>query len=235
MEFFDKLKEFINFYKINLLGGVILVFIILISNIVMYTTVNNKISTIKVNDTKYVLDKNEEKEEEMVLKEYYSFDIKGAVNNPGVYTLEKGKRIIDAINTAGGLKENANTSVNNLSKKINDEMVIVIYTNEEVLNFTKVQEKEEQDNKECIKYNLEIKNDSCIEEDTIASEVDIKISINTANIELLMTIPGIGESKAKSIIEYREAKGLFTDVTDIMNVSGIGEALFEKIKDYITV
>ena len=201
----------------------------------MYTTVNNKISTIKVNDTKYVLDKNEEKEEEMVLKEYYSFDIKGAVNNPGVYTLEKGKRIIDAINTAGGLKENANTSVNNLSKKINDEMVIVIYTNEEVLNFTKVQEKEQQDNKEFIKYNLEIKNDSCIEEDTIASEVDIKISINTANIELLMTIPGIGESKAKSIIEYREAKGLFTDVTDIMNVSGIGEALFEKIKDYITV
>jgi competence protein ComEA len=239
MDLFDKIKEFINYYKINLLGGVILVLIMLVSNIVIYSTFNNKLSNIETNKTENILDEKEEhveqKTEEIESKEYYSFEIKGAVNNPGVYTLEKGKRIIDAINIAGGLKENANTSVNNLSKKIKDEMVIIVYTYDEVVNFSNVKEEAEQVNKECIHYNTEIKNDSCIEEDIIASEVDAKVSINTADIQLLMTIPGIGESKARSIIEYRESNGLFKDIIDIKNVSGIGEALFEKIKDYITV
>ena len=239
MEFFDKFKEFINYYKINLLGGTILILITIVSNVVIYSIFNNKLLSLETNKEKDSLQKIEEYTEpnieEVVPNEYYSFDIKGAVNNPGVYTLEKGKRVIDAINIAGGLKENANTSVNNLSRKVNDEMVIIIYTNDEVVNFLQVKAEEEQENKECIHYNTEIKNDSCIEEDVIASEVDTKVSINSANIELLMTIPGIGESKAKSIIEYRETNGLFKDIIDIKNVSGIGEALFEKIKDYITV
>jgi len=239
MELFDKIKEFINYYKMNLIGGVILIVITLGSNLILYFIVNNKLSNIETNNSKYILEEKEtfttkESEKEIQI-EYYSFDIKGAVNNPGVYSLEKGKRIIDAINIAGGLKENANTSVNNLSKMIRDEMVIVIYTNEEVLTFSQIKEKEEQINKECMDYNTEIKNDSCIEEDVIASEIDNKISINIADITLLMTIPGIGESKAKSIIEYRDANGVFKDINDIKNVSGIGEALFEKIKDYITV
>ena len=235
MDFFNKLKEFINYYKINLIGGGLLIILVVVSNVIIYTTFNNKLSNVEVNKSKNVLEQKEEHVKEMESIEYYSFDIKGAVINPGVYTLEKGKRIIDAINIAGGLIENADTSVNNLSKKISDEMVIVIYTKEDVMNFSKVQEKEEQIKKECVDYNTEINNNGCIEEDIIASEVDTKISINTADVKLLMTVPGIGESKAKSIIEYRKVNGEFKDILEIKNVSGIGDALFEKIKDYITV
>ena len=233
MEFLDKIKEFVNYYKINLIGGAILLFIVLGSNFVMYTIVESKVSNIKIDN---VVSEQEQKKEVEETLEYYSFDIKGAINSPGVYTLEKGKRIIDAINIAGGLKDNADTSVNNLSKYITDEMVIVIYTFDEVKKFNVIEETEHVNQKECIEYNEAITNDSCIEEsDIVASEVDVKISINTASIELLMTLPGIGESKAKNIIEYREEKGPFIKITDIMNVTGIGESIFEKIKDYITI
>jgi len=233
MEFLDKVKDFINYNKINLIGGLILLLIILFSNFGIYMVVNDKVSNIKV------VQENVSSKEAKVIseeKEYYKIDIKGSVNNPGVYSLEKGSRVIDAIKIAGGLKENADTSVNNLSKYIKDEMVIIIYDKNEVASFSKVEEKEMLENKECVQYNEVITNNSCITNgDVIASEVDTKISINTASVDLLMTLPGIGESKAKSIIAFREEKGLFTTIEDIMNVSGIGESVFEKIKDYITV
>ena len=103
---------------------------------------------------------------------------------------------------------------------------------------------EEQKNNEnlCINYNGVVNNDSCTnifdEKDNNENsnlEVDTKISLNTASLELLMTLPGIGESKAESIINYREKEGSFEKIEDIMNISGIGESTFEKIKDYITV
>jgi len=236
MVFLDKIKELFNYHKVNLIGGAILLIIIFVSNFGIYVIVNDKVSNIKV-DTKEIALEEEVIKEETEEKEYYKFDIKGSINKPGVYSLEKGSRVIDAINIAGGLTDNADTSVNNLSKYISDEMVIVIYTKDEVLSFSKIEEKETLENKACVEYNDVITNDSCKEEvkDIIASEVDTKISINLASIDLLMTLPGIGESKAKSIISYREENGSFTSIEDIMNVSGIGESLFEKIKNYITI
>ena len=69
----------------------------------------------------------------------------------------------------------------------------------------------------------------------VVSENNTKVNINTADINTLTTISGIGESKAKSIIEYRNTSGNFNKIEDIMNVTGIGESLFEKIKNSITV
>ena len=131
---------------------------------------------------------------------------------------------------AGGLTYNANTSLINLAKKTFDEMVIVIYTNEDLIDSSKEKVcSQEQD--ACV-----TKNDSKIEkEEDNTSTVSGKININKSNQDEIQTIPGIGESKAKSIIDYREKNGEFKTIEDIKNVSGIGDSLFEKIKEYIEV
>ncbi len=172
-------------------------------------------------------------------------DVKGAVNAPGVYELDDGKRVIDAINLAGGLTDVADTINLNLSKKLKDEMFIIVYTKDEIYNYKNNDEK----NKEitCASFECvcpDSKNDACIEneskkeddandsEEKVASE---KISINTASKEELMTLSGIGEVKAAAIIKYREDNNGFSNIEDVKNVSGIGDALYEKIKDNITL
>ena len=180
--------------------------------------------------------KKEKKEEkqEIEIKEYM-IDIKGQVVKPGIYTIKEGTRVIDVINMAGGLTENANTSVINLSKKVKDEMVIIIYSNEEVENFKKTKEIENIVQEKCIQKEENIpKNDACIEEKEPTIEQNTKVSINNASIEELTKLPGIGESKAKAIVEYREKKK-FEKLEEIKEVPGIGESVFEKIKDYITI
>ena len=190
--------------------------------------------------------KKEKKEEtEVVIKKkekqtsseiYFKVDIKGQVNNPGIYSLKEGSRVIDVIEASGGLTENANTTVINLSKKIEDEMVIIIYSNEEVNNFAKTKEVEKQVIENCIKKDENsLQNDACINQSNEQSNTDNNlININTATQEELMTLSGIGESKAKDIITYR-SENAFTSIEDIKNVPGIGESLFAKIKENITV
>ena len=112
-------------------------------------------------------------------------------------------------------------------------MVIIIYSNEQVNNFKKTKEQEQEIQTQCVKPSEEsIKNDACISTEKITTE---KISINSASLEQLQTLSGIGESKAKDIINYRETNGLFKSIEDIKNVPGIGEALFAKIKENITL
>lgn len=246
MSFFEKIKEVVYTYKTNLIIGGIIIFIILISNIfIYYMLVDDSNEFDSINEVVHLESKQNNKEEVKVEETiYYKVDIKGAVTKEGVYELKEKSRVIDVINLAGGLKENADTSVTNLSKYIEDEMVIVIYTKEEVDNFKEVKKEEIQKEEQCIIYNEVIVNDSCKDNETNdlkeeinnknENELDVKISINTADLDLLMTLPGIGESKAKSIIEYRE-KTPFTSIEDIMNVSGIGEKAFEQIKYYITL
>ena len=178
--------------------------------------------------------------------EYYYIDIKGYVNNPGVYSIAKGKRVVDALNIAGGLREEADTSLLNLSMVLKDEMVIIVYSKSELVELETIISKKNSENLIC---NQKVVNDACIvnnksieiipnnnafnkSDDSIASE---KININTANIDLLMTLSGIGESKASAIIEYRKQNGDFNSIFDIKKVTGIGESIFESIKDYITV
>lgn len=167
---------------------------------------------LKDNNINYTVNKEEDiivnNDKINELEEYIYVDIKGEVINPNVYKIQKGLRVIDVINLAGGLTEESDTSNINLSKIVTDEMVIVIKSknNEEVY----------------IDSDVDINNNNQL------------IDINTCTIDELLTLPGIGKSKANNIIEYRK-KNKFNTINDIMNVSGISESLFNKIKEYIKV
>lgn len=151
-------------------------------------------------------------------------DIKGSVKNPGVYEFKENDRVIDAINYAGGLNKYANTSNINLSQKLSSEMVIYVFSNKEIEDGSKVS----SCSTICEVNVIEVSN--CVDENNSSD----KININNATLEELMTLTGIGESKAKNIIAYRE-KEKFKTIEDIKNISGIGDVLFEKIKDRIVV
>lgn len=162
-----------------------------------------------------------------------SVDIKGEVNIPGIYSLKESSRVIDVISQAGGLTENADTSVINLSKKIVDEMVIIVYSREQVANFKQTKELEKYLQEKCNKEDENaLINGACITNEN--NETNL-ININTASLEELIKIPGIGEKKAQDIIDYRNQNGSFNTIEDIKNISGIGDSLFDKIKENITV
>ena len=190
---------------------------------------SNKEDNIVLNTKKKTNDEKIEEEEDI----YYQVDIKGEVNTPGIYTVKKDSRVIDVIRLAGDLTDNADTSVLNLSKKVTDEMVIIIYSYDEVANFALTKEKEKQEQEACLNYS-EITNDACIKDE---SEIvsDSTISLNTATIEELMTLPGIGEAKAKAIISYREEVGAFQNIEELKEVDGIGDTLFDQIKENIAI
>lgn len=133
-------------------------------------------------------------------------DIKGAVKNPGLYECNKEDRINDVIEKAGGLLEDSDTKTVNLSQKVKDQMMIFIP-----------------------------KKGENVENRTLSNENSKVININNATKEELMKINGIGETKAKAIIKYREEKGSFSKKEDITKVRGIGKATFEKIKDEIDI
>ena len=219
---------------------VILIVVPIILIVIIYLIgIKNKEPTIDTID-ELLINNNEEPQ---ISSNDIKVNIKGAVANPGVYSFSSGERVIDAIEKSGGLLENADTSVINLSKNLFDEMVIVIYTYDEVLqmkgNNILIQYVEKECN--CPKLN----NDACLVDNEINNNdnnlnnsnfsTNQKISINTATIEQLQTLSGIGESKAHAIIKYREEYGNFTKIEEIMNISGIGEKVFEKIKDNITI
>jgi competence protein ComEA len=147
-------------------------------------------------------------------------DVKGEVKNPGVYFVSDGMLVIDAINLAGGLTKKACTDDINLSMKLTKEMVIYINNKSSFTTTTKVTELND--------VRITKKNDSNNEKNTSL------VNINTASKEELMSINGIGESKANSILEYRK-ENKFNTIEDIKNVSGIGDKFFEQIKNYITV
>ena len=158
--------------------------------------------------------------------EKITVDIKGAVNYPGVYELDAGTTVYDLIGKAGGLKTYADTSLINLSKRLSDQDVVIVYTMEEVRTMTKGDTSIKVVDKECICPKIE--NVSCI------NKKSSTININKASIEELQKLSGIGKSKAEAIIEYRN-KTPFIKKEDIMNVKGIGKALYEKNKDNIGV
>jgi len=120
-----------------------------------------------------------------------------------------------------------------------DEMVIIIYSKEEVKDFKKTKETENKVIEQCIqKSDTSLTNDACIDNNENnkknQTNQNTKININTATLEELMTLSGIGESKAKSIIKYRE-ENPFKTIEDLKNVTGIGDNLFAQIKENITV
>lgn len=179
--------------------------------------------------------KNEKTEETKKYENLCTIDIKGAIQNPGVYLTGCDSNVNDVINLAGGLLDSSDTSVINLAKKITDEMVIIIYTKEEVKNSNIVDTVVKTIEKECICPNIQ--NDGCINNEitnNIEQNNEKLVNINTDTLENLLTLPGIGESKAKAIIKYREENGQFNTIEEILNVDGIGTKLYEDIKTYIT-
>ena len=148
-------------------------------------------------------------------------DIKGEINLPGIYTTECTKKVQDIIDLANGLTANADTSNLNLAKKITDEMVIIVYSQEEVIN------------NECTCDNSVVNEASINNTGETVTNSNL-ININTATIAILKSIPGIGDTKAKAIIDYRNTYGAFKSVEELKNVKGIGDKLYEQIKIYFT-
>lgn len=131
----------------------------------------------------------------------------GAVDRPGVYELPSGSRVYEAVALAGGMTADASETAVNQAEELIDGMQVYLPTKEE----------------ETAAF-------------TAAAEADDGlVNINTADADLLMTLPGIGESKALSIISYREEHGAFSDISELKNITGIKDGVFTKIKDRIKI
>ena len=136
-------------------------------------------------------------------------DIKGEVRNPGVYQMKVGDRVKDALEAAGGLTAEADSQKVNLAKRLEDQMVIVVPKVGEEAEEIPAGETRNEANKEG------------------------KVNINTATVEELKTLKGVGEKKAEAIIEYRKKNGSFQTKEDLMKVRGIGKKLFESFQERI--
>ena len=142
-----------------------------------------------------------------VSKETVYVHVCGEVESPGVYELDAGSRVCDAIQAAGGLTLEAAGEDLNQAEILEDGQQIRVISVEELM------EEHRSSNK----------------------DTDGKININNASKEELMTLSGVGESKADAIIRYRNEKGNFKSIEDIMEIEGIKEGVFKKIEDQITV
>lgn len=148
-------------------------------------------------------------------EDYYAGEIVvhicGAVKNPGVYTFKENVRLTDVICEAGGYKKNAAKDYLNLAEPVSGGQKIVVYTKKQIKNKQNMQENDDLNRSSNI------------------------VNINSASKEELMNIPGIGESKAQDIINYREENGSFKQTEEIMNIPGIKEGIYSKISDMITI
>ena len=166
---------------------------------------DNESIFVEENESMEVITKKEEEKETVKIV----VDIKGEIKNPNIYWLEEGCIIEDLINVAGGITEEGDLSKINRAQKLNDHEVVII---------PNINDKESE-----------------IESIIPSSNNENKVNINTASINELDTLSGIGPSKAEAIIKYREENGTFKSIEEIKNVTGIGEALFEKFKENITI
>lgn len=145
-------------------------------------------------------------------------DVRGAVNKPGVYTLTVGSRVQDAILSAGDVLSNADTHALNLARRINDgEQIYVPLVGEATVAPPTAASK------------------SSTARTPTAQAPPGKININTATLEQLDTLPGIGPAIAQRIIDYRTQNGDFKKIDDLKKVRGIGDAMFDQIKDLVTL
>lgn len=144
----------------------------------------------------------------------------GAVNVPGVYEVEQNARLYEVVESAGGLREDAAEESVNQARQIEDGEMIRILTQEEAAQAGDEEAGEGAEND----VKAETANDS-----------DGRIDLNLATVAELMTLPGIGQAKADSIVRYREKNGAFSSIEEIKQVEGIKEGVYNRIKDHIKV
>ena len=139
----------------------------------------------------------------------------GAVESPGVYALPEGSRVCDAFEIAGGLRADALSTYWNQARLLEDGEKLYVPTTEEAesgVDFVQ-DEKRKDDDENSSK----------------------KININTASLQELMTIPGIGQAKASAIIKYRQEHGSFSSIEEVKKVEGIKDGVYAKMKEYIDI
>ena len=207
MAFFDEWKEKWESWSLAVKGAVIAVILLLL--VAVGGLLPKKEEAVEETEV-VVTTVLAEKTEASTTQETVIFvDIKGAVKNPGVYQMKVGDRVKDALDAAGGLTAEADSQKVNLAKRLEDQMVIVV---------PKVGEEAE-----------EIPAGETRKEATKEG----KVNINTATVEELKTLKGVGEKKAEAIIEYRKKNGSFQTKEDLMKVRGIGKKLFESFQERI--
>ncbi len=237
----EKFKEYIYFNKKRIMVGLVILvggvgFVLLnFDDLNRRGNAGGEVSLSDEEKTEIV--KNDSQDEKEVKEDQKSncyFDVKGEVNKPGVYFLDCDKRVIDALKSAGGVKKTADTSVVNLSQKISDGMVIVVYSKAEIKDYLKTKEEQQLKIDYCQK--TMINNDACLDGDNEKPNNDSNkmVNINTASMTELMSLSGIGETKAQNIILYRN-KTPFKTIEDLLKVEGIGESIYVNIKENITV
>lgn len=205
MKIKEKVMKIINIRGMTKIIAITIV-VILICFISIYIQ-NKEMSSIKINDKEFIKEKGK-----------IAVYISGAINNIGIFYLSEGIRLDEALNIIGGIKDDADLNKINLSKVLYDsEKIVIPYKQKETIEEIKNEENNHTDNDEKEKI-----------------DSDDKININTANEQLLMQLSGIGEATSKKIVEYRK-NGNFESIEEIMNVPGIGNSKFEKMKDKITV
>ena len=207
MAFFDEWKEKWESWSLSakaaVIGGILL---ILVGVGGLFSKKEESVEGTTVVETTMLV----EKTEVSTTQETVIFvDIKGAVKNPGVYQMKVGDRVKDALDAAGGLTDEADSQKVNLAKRLEDQMVIVV---------PKVGEEAEE-----ISAGVTSKEEA----------KEGKVNINTATVEELKTLKGVGEKKAEAIIEYRKKNGSFKTKEDLMKVRGIGKKLFESFEERI--
>lgn len=204
--------------KLAILLAIVLV---CLGSMIIYSRVHDDVALILPSDEDIMLQEEEEvpieskDQEETKEPEQIWIDLQGAVQRPGVYQLAAGSRMHEAVQLAGGLLPDAERRAVNLAQSVQDGEVLYI------------PRKDEWD-EEAWKQSLTVQTEKGdVQQQTI--------SINRATAEELTLLPGIGEAKASAILAYREKNGPFRTKEDIMEVSGIGEKLFERMKDLITL
>ena len=207
MAFFDEWKEKWESWSLSakaaLIGGILLILVGMGS---LFSKKEESVEETTVVEMTVLA----EKTEVSTTQETVIFvDIKGTVKNPGVYQMKAGDRVKDALEAAGGLTDEADSQKVNLAKRLEDQMVIVV---------PKVGEEAE-----------EIPAGATSKEEAKEG----KVNINTATVEELKTLKGVGEKKAEAIIEYRKKNGSFKTKEDLMKVRGIGKKLFESFEERI--
>ena len=171
----------------------------------------------------------------------------GCINNPGIITLKKGQMIYEAIETAGGLTEDADVTSINMVYELEENVMLNILPKNVVDLRNKEQENEDKDayvdagsgiqlikdEGDCVVFTGNTNEKTASANSSYNSNLYGKININIASVSELDTLPGIGQITADSIVKYRQQYGKFKSIEDIMNVPGIKEGKFEKIKDFI--